>query len=287
MTPPSRPSSPSPLASAIVAATICTFAALAFLALGSIAARGAEPGPASVPFSARTLRLNEISVHRYVPSTNGTILERRYLLDARNGLTHVTDTTVPVSVTIPAEAFDKILIASSAWLAYRQLSPVAFDNFELTTEIPILIADRGHFEVRVSPEARLDAGRLVNISTRGTASTTAKLIAGFVITEQHRRVLVRAVGPGLAPFGVPGPMADPFVTLYKGNLPQFFNDDWSTRPDVDGIKAAATAVGAFPLTTGSKDAAFVVELEPGAYTVQVEPATGTGGAALVEVYSVP
>ena len=287
MNQPSRPSSPSPLASAIVAATICTFAALAFLALGSIAARGAEPGPSSVPFSARTIRLNEISVHRYVPSTNGTILERRYLLDARNGLTHVTDTTVPVSVTIPAEAFDKILIYDYAWIAYRQLGPVAFDNFELTSDLPIIIASRGHFEVRVSPKAQLDAGRLVNISTRGTADATSKLIAGFVVTEQHRRVLVRAVGPGLASFGVPGTMADPFVTLFKGNLPYFFNDDWSTRPDVAAIKAAATTVGAFPLTAGSKDAAFLIELEPGAYTVQVEPASGTGGNALVEVYSVP
>jgi hypothetical protein len=240
-----------------------------------------------VPFSARTLRLNEISVHRYVPTTVGTVLERRYLLDARNGLTHVADTTVPVGVAIPAEAFDKILIAGSAWLAYRQLSPVAFDNFELTTEIPVVIADRGQFEVRVSPDARLDAGRLANISTRGTASATAKLIAGFVVTEQHRRVLVRAVGPGLAPFGVAGPLADPFVTLFKGQLPLFFNDDWSARPDAEEIKAVATAVGAFPLAAGSKDAAFLIELEPGAYTVQVEPATGSGGAALVEVYSVP
>lgn len=267
--------------------TSTLLAILALAAPGLNRTAAAEPTISGVPFSARTFRLPEIAVHRYVPNTAGSILERRYLLDARNGFTHVEDSVVPAGVTIPAEAFDKVLIMGAAWTAYRQLGPVAFANFELTTEIPILIADRMQFEVRVSESARLDNGKLVNLATRGTASSADKLIAGFVIGEQHRRVLVRAIGPTLAQFGVTGVMSDPFVTIYKGRTPFYFNGDWNTRPDAGEIAGAAASVGAFALPAGSKDAALLIELEPGAYTVQVEPENGAGGAVLVEVYSVP
>jgi hypothetical protein len=65
------------------------------------------------------------------------------------------------------------------------------------------------------------------------------------------------------------------------------NDDW------DGISGSATtasvaaAVGAFPLSAGSKDAAFVVTLPPGPYTVQATGKDGSTGIVLVEVYLVP
>lgn len=44
--------------------------------------------------------------------------------------------------------------------------------------------------------------------------------------------------------------------------------------------------GAFPLATGTKDAAMLVTLEPGAYTVLVGAQGTAGGEALVEVYEV-
>ena len=48
-----------------------------------------------------------------------------------------------------------------------------------------------------------------------------------------------------------------------------------------------TAVGAFALNPDSKDAALLLSLEPGAYTVQVSGVGGGTGVALVEVYEVP
>lgn len=44
------------------------------------------------------------------------------------------------------------------------------------------------------------------------------------------------------------------------------------------------AAGAFDLPPGSKDAALVVRLPPGGYTVQVSGAGRTTGTVLVEVY---
>ena len=58
-------------------------------------------------------------------------------------------------------------------------------------------------------------------------------------------------------------------------------NEWS------GILGIVAAVGAFPLQASSKDAALLVELQPGAYTVQVSGVGGTTGVALIEVYEAP
>lgn len=101
-------------------------------------------------------------------------------------------------------------------------------------------------------------------------------------------MLVRAVGPTLATFDVPGPLPDPFLTIWQGSLPIHFNDNWSERPDANEIEQAAVAVGAFPLPPASKDAALLVELPPGTYTAGVVSKSGNdAGAALVEIYVMP
>src|SRR5262249_35683473 len=61
------------------------------------------------------------------------------------------------------------------------------------------------------------ASQLVNISTRAHAGNgAATLIAGFVVTgADANRILVRAAGPALAAFGVPGALADPRLELFQ------------------------------------------------------------------------
>ena len=66
---------------------------------------------------------------------------------------------------------------------------------------------------------------------------------------------------------------------------------WEDFRDADAalIREAATKVGAFALGPESRDAAIVVYLEPGAYTVEVGSSVTEGdvwptGIALVEVY---
>jgi hypothetical protein len=46
-------------------------------------------------------------------------------------------------------------------------------------------------------------------------------------------------------------------------------------------------VGAFALVPGSADAALLIHLAPGAYTVHLSGLGGTSGNALIEVYEVP
>ena len=130
--------------------------------------------------------------------------------------------------------------------------------------------------------------KLANVSTLGFAGEGAEaLTPGFVIGgTAPKQVLVRAVGPGLAAVGVAGGLADPqlaVVPLGK-NFTVASNDNWGDGAQTAALQAAFSAVGAFALTVGSKDAALVMRLPPGGYTVQVSGAARTTGPVLVEVY---
>ena len=131
------------------------------------------------------------------------------------------------------------------------------------------------------------SSRLLNVSVRGMAGNGANVLTvGFVISGTvGETLLIRAVGPTLANFNVPGALADPQLVVLdvNGNIVGS-NDDWTGS----GIAAATTASSAFALPAGSKDAAVIVTLAPGAYTAQVTAADGKStGVALVEIYELP
>lgn len=131
--------------------------------------------------------------------------------------------------------------------------------------------------------------RIINLATRGrTGPGDQTLSAGFVVVGPgSKRVLMRAVGPGLGSFGVTGVVADPRLRLHAGTTPIVTNDNWEDNGAAAAVAVAGALTGAFPLAEGSRDAALVTELSPGAYTVQVSGAGDTSGVALVEVYEVP
>ena len=122
-----------------------------------------------------------------------------------------------------------------------------------------------------------------NLSTRAQVGTGGNiLITGLTIGPgANKTVLIRATGPALTTFGVPGVLADPKLELFSGSTKINENDNWLAAD-----AATFTAVGAFPLTANSKDAALVTTLAPGSYTAQVSGIGGTTGVALIEVYEV-
>ena len=114
------------------------------------------------------------------------------------------------------------------------------------------------------------------------------LIVGVVVQGTvPKRLLIRAVGPTLAAFGVAGALARPQLALFSGSTEIARNVGWSTSPDATQIAAGAALVGAFALSNGSADSALVISLAPGAYTSQVSAASGAAGVALVEIYELP
>lgn len=128
--------------------------------------------------------------------------------------------------------------------------------------------------------------RLINVSVRRSIPEGTSLVAGFYVDgTTARTVLIRAIGPGLAVFGVSETMPDPVLKLYGGNSTVVGgNDNWGGAAH---LSAAGTAVGAFAVANpSSNDAMLLITLPPGKYTAEVT-GKGAGGAALVEVYEVP
>ena len=156
-------------------------------------------------------------------------------------------------------------------------------------------ADAGGYSVVVtnargraeSRRARLEVapGRpaeIGNLSVRAIGGAGEdSLIAGFVLRDAPATLLLRAIGPTLAGFGVAGALPDPRLELVAGSGAVLgANDDWEPA-----VAAAAAGVGAFALPAGSADAALVRTVAAGAATVAATPARGaTRGGLLVEVY---
>ncbi len=131
---------------------------------------------------------------------------------------------------------------------------------------------------------------LTNISNRGFIGQGQEVqIPGFVIGgTRGKKVLIRAVGPRLADFGVAGALEDPVLELFRQGTDGAIasNDNWGDNPNVAQIVATSMQVGAFDLVAGSADAAVLTALEPGQYTAVARGKGELTGVALVEVYVV-
>jgi hypothetical protein len=132
-------------------------------------------------------------------------------------------------------------------------------------------------------------GRTVNLSTRARVRTgDGVLIGGFVVQgPAYKRMLVRGVGPTLAAFGLTEALRDPVLTIYSGQTIVASNDRWESAENATAVSAASKSVGAFSLAANSEDAAMLITLPPGAYTVEVKGKAESEGVALLEIYEVP
>jgi len=129
--------------------------------------------------------------------------------------------------------------------------------------------------------------RIVNLSARGFVGTGSNaLIAGFVVSgDASETLLVRGIGPSLAPFGVAGALSSTQVTVYDSSGRQLAtNSGWDASANVAGIFAE---VGAFALAPGSGDSAVIVNLPAGSYTAELTGTLGGTGVGLLEIYVVP
>lgn len=137
--------------------------------------------------------------------------------------------------------------------------------------------------VTVEDEVPSDAF-LANFSVRQVVETGGVFALPFRIEgEASKMVLLRAVGPTLGGFGLPNTMDDPRMRLVDDlGFEVAANDDWD---DSDGSSVSSTSgtVGAFPLGAGNEDAAMVLLLPAGSYTLLIDSAGG-GGIVLAEIY---
>jgi hypothetical protein len=129
---------------------------------------------------------------------------------------------------------------------------------------------------------------LANISTRGFVQTGDNaMIGGFIVVTQPTRVIVRAIGPSLAQFGVPDALANPQLELHDASSVIGRNDDWQTT-QLGGIITSDQVVdiqNSQLAPTNPAESAIIATLQPGSYTAIVSGVNNTTGNALVEVYA--
>jgi hypothetical protein len=122
---------------------------------------------------------------------------------------------------------------------------------------------------------------LGNVSGRGYVGTADNvLISGFIIGEVEKAtVVVRALGPSLASFGVSQPLSDPTLTIYDANGSAIAtNDNWQSDPNNLVLQRNGLA------PANPAESALVLHLPAGAYTAVVRGASGATGNALAEVF---
>jgi hypothetical protein len=131
--------------------------------------------------------------------------------------------------------------------------------------------------------------RLGNISTRSFVQTGDDvMIGGFIVHGTgSKRVIIRAIGPELTPFGIPNALADPTLELHdQSGALIATNNDWPTTI-LGGIITAnqvSEIQNSGHAPTAPSESAIIADLPPGNYTAIVRGLNNTTGVALVEVY---
>jgi hypothetical protein len=165
---------------------------------------------------------------------------------------------------------------------------------------PVTTAHSGLYLVTGAPFPTISTGIQLDVVTAGsTGNFSARVrlqpgadtqILGFVVAgKTTKTLLIRTVGPSLAAFGVPDPVARPRIAFYDAKGKPY---SW-VRPAVvlppEYWTNLFASAGAFSLSGGEEAylAYDVGPFPPGAYTIHVTDASGKGGTALIEAYEVP
>lgn len=123
---------------------------------------------------------------------------------------------------------------------------------------------------------------LANLSTRGAVGVdTDVMIGGLIIGSGESPLFaVRAIGPSLTSEGVANPLLDPTLEVFDSNGTRIgLNDDWK-EGQPSGLKSVLLA------PKDDREAAMIVPLATGNYTIVVRGKGTATGVALVEAYPI-
>ena len=134
------------------------------------------------------------------------------------------------------------------------------------------------------------SGLVGNISTRlpvGIGDNA--LFEGFIVqgpAGSSKKIMVRALGPALAAFGIGDALANPTLDIFEGSNKVATNDDWGTTQIgglITGDQSAEIAASGLAPSNG-KESSIIANLAPGEYTAVVRGFGDTVGTGLVDAY---
>lgn len=177
--------------------------------------------------------------------------------------------------------------ATNAMLVLNGATAANAGTYTLVARNPNGSTTSNGAQLAVANTAPADIGRLINLSIRSAAGVGDQtLIVGFALggsgTSGTAPLLLRAIGPSLAQFGLNNYLADPVATLFSGDVIVASNDNWGGDPQIEARRAQ---VGAFPFTsTTTTDAALAQSPAATSYTMKVTGNGSSGGTVLAEIY---
>jgi len=245
----------------------------------------------AVPAVERPVQLLEIPVNRFTVDSNDG--ERWTVRGLPASFSRFLFTPVSPTLAALAEApapLYRWTPSYGVWVDHDDTTPAGMSQPQTDEAAVCTIGLRVYRPITLLDDANIEAGQVVNLATRAKIAPGGEPVTGsFVIEGQHRRVLIRGVGPALETMGVSTALENPHLVVHRTGTNQFqlFNDDWGQRYDADVIEQVSAQIGAFPLARGSQDAVILYEFEPGAYTIHLGTDSGATGTALLEVYVVP
>lgn len=218
-------------------------------------------------------------VDAQVPSTwssSSTYTSGALALDA-NGVTYIAQQDVSAGTALSDTTYWKSLDAAAPSSAPSTSAPTTTpDTSTVPTETP---------DTSTPTPVAVQYG----VSSRGycgplTGDDADPLIAGFIVADANKSVIVVASGPSLP--SELNPISDPsvyVVNLATGAIVSpGLNDNWKDSPDVNDITNSGRA------PTNDLDSAIILRnLEPGTYSAicfGTDGSTNPTGTALIEVY---
>ena len=196
-------------------------------------------------------------------------------------------------------------VDSIQWL--KDGVPIADETGATLVITDVEAGDAGLYSVRVSNASGESASEqatltiddaaesnFVNLATRGQVGVGADIIIpGFtVLGGSSKTVLFRGLGPELENRNVSGFLPDPEIELVQtifvngavaGQQVLFNNDNWEDAPNAVEL-ASVMQERNLTLPAGSKDAALLVTLGEGVYTIKLRGVDGATGVGLAELF---
>jgi len=134
---------------------------------------------------------------------------------------------------------------------------------------------------RIDPSQRT---AVANVSNRGmTGAGEQTLITGLIIRGgEPRNVVVRALGPSLSASGIQQVAGNPRLVVHREGIQIAENSDWKEDSRADELVQKYQTLA----PSNDKEAALLLTLLPGSYTLQGINEDGTEGVVLLEAYDV-
>ena len=243
-----------------------------------------------------------------VIGAGASVVERSVTISLGAAIVSAVATPIQPPVTVRSGTRVKLIAAQAdekmpdvVWVKDSRALPATGRTLEIADASPAAsghywaVVGLGNGQSTTSAQTELlvttrDGQRLLNLSVLGRINAEQRVLtSGFTIEAGagglRTLVLIRAVGPGLAPFAVSDPLRAPRLRVMDTSGADVAPANMPFA--LPSVTVASDRVGAFAVPANSADIAQLYYLPAGGFTANVSSADAGTGAVLLEIFEVP